>query len=133
MAQSPYYAGRDWPAYQFREYPKEVAGVIVHSEADEHRVLERVPAAKPAPSTGDLQKQLAELQAQLAAVLSAQAHAAHAPVAPQPSWSSPMTLATTPERDSLLARAEAAGVDVDKRWGNDRLRQAVEAAEAPNG
>src|SRR3954464_6974511 len=122
MAQSPYYAGRDWPAYQFREYPKEVAGVIVHSEADEQRVLERVPAAKPAPSTGDLQKQLAELQAQLAAVLSAQAHAAQhvipQSVAPQhvlpqhiheqnarapaqPSWSSPMTLAATPERDSL--------------------------------
>src|SRR3954469_7411541 len=101
MAQSPYYAGRDWPAYQVREAPKEVAGVIVHSEADEHRVLERVPAAKPAPSTGDLQKQLAELQAQLSAVLSAQAHAAHvpaahAPAAPQPSWSSPMTLAATP-------------------------------------
>ncbi len=32
------------------------------------------------------------------------------------------------EREALLARAEAAGLDVDKRWGLARLRAAVDAA-----
>lgn len=29
------------------------------------------------------------------------------------------------ERDELIAQAEAAGVQIDKRWGNDRIAQAI--------
>lgn len=32
------------------------------------------------------------------------------------------------EREALLARAEALGVDVDRRWGVARLRAALDAA-----
>lgn len=36
----------------------------------------------------------------------------------------------TADYDGLVARAEALGVKVDKRWGEDRLRQEVASAEA---
>jgi hypothetical protein len=35
------------------------------------------------------------------------------------------------ERDELRARAEAAGIEVDGRWGAERLQQEIAAAEQP--
>lgn len=37
-----------------------------------------------------------------------------------------------PERDALRENAEALGVDVDGRWGADRLREEIEKAVAQN-
>jgi hypothetical protein len=39
--------------------------------------------------------------------------------------------AHTADYDSLRAHAEALGVKVDKRWGEDRLRQEIQSAETP--
>lgn len=36
-----------------------------------------------------------------------------------------------PERDVLRAQAEAAGVNVDGRWGEARLKEEIAAAETP--
>lgn len=36
------------------------------------------------------------------------------------------------DRAALLARAEAVGLAVDKRWGDKRLQAEVEKAETPN-
>jgi hypothetical protein len=35
----------------------------------------------------------------------------------------------TADYDGLVAHAEAIGVKVDKRWGEDRLRQEIQSAE----
>ena len=40
--------------------------------------------------------------------------------------------AHTADYDTLVAHAESMGVKVDKRWGEERLRQEIEAAE-PEG
>jgi hypothetical protein len=37
----------------------------------------------------------------------------------------------TADYDGLRAHAEALGVKVDKRWGEDRLRQEIQSAEMP--
>lgn len=36
-----------------------------------------------------------------------------------------------PGAPSLVAHAEALGIKVDKRWGEDRLRQEIQSAETP--
>lgn len=41
----------------------------------------------------------------------------------------PVDKSTDDSVEDLRARAEAAGVTVDKRWGVDRLRQEIEQAE----
>ena len=63
MAQSPYYAGVEWPAYVFREYPKMVNGVIVQ-HADEEAVALAAPVV---PAVDPRDAEIAALRAQLAA------------------------------------------------------------------
>lgn len=60
-----------------------------------------------------------EINATQARVLKALGKAEDAPVAP------PVEV----EREALRAQAEAAGVDVDGRWGAERLQQEIAAAE----
>jgi hypothetical protein len=44
-------------------------------------------------------------------------------------FNAPVVETAADDREALLARAEALGVDVDKRWGVARLRAALDAAE----
>ena len=48
--------------------------------------------------------------------------------APEPVAEPPPAEAPQDERETLLAAAEARGVDVDRRWGVARLRAALDAA-----
>jgi hypothetical protein len=48
---------------------------------------------------------------------------------PEPAAAAPVVETAADDREALLARAEALGVDVDKRWGVARLRAALDAAE----
>lgn len=43
----------------------------------------------------------------------------------------PAETAAQVEREALRVQAEAAGVDVDGRWGADRLKDEIAAAEQP--
>ena len=63
MAHSPYYAGVEWPAYVFREYPKWVNGVLVESPDAEAEAL----AAPKVPVVDPRDAEIAALRAQLAA------------------------------------------------------------------
>lgn len=50
------------------------------------------------------------------------------PVAPLPGHAAPPAPEPEPDLDALRAEAEAAGVRVDKRWGEARLRQEIASA-----
>ncbi|MGJ0528217.1 hypothetical protein ACR42A_32105 [Burkholderia gladioli] len=70
----------------FAEYPKWVAGAIVHSAAEEAALSPSASGGEDAPQSGE------------------------------------------DERTVLLQIAEEKGLKVDKRWSNDKIRTALEAA-----
>ncbi|WP_186104515.1 hypothetical protein [Burkholderia gladioli] len=70
----------------FAEYPKWVAGAIVHSAAEEAALSPSASGSEDAPQSGE------------------------------------------DERTVLLQIAEEKGLKVDKRWSNDKIRTALEAA-----
>ena len=108
MAQSPYYAGREWPEYKFVEYPKMVNGVVVDNADREAEVLADAAITAPAPvvDVSALMAQIAALKAQVAA--------------------QPMLDADGVDvRAELIGQAEAHGISIDRRWGVDRLKSAL--------
>lgn len=70
----------------FAEYPKWVAGAIVHSAAEEAAISSSASAGEDAPQSSE------------------------------------------DERTALLQIAEEKGLKVDKRWSNEKIRNALEAA-----
>ena len=132
--------------YTPERYPMWVGDKLVHDEAEERAALGMVaqePESAPEPLDPEkemLRAQLAELQDRLAA-LTMPAPGTPLSVEP-PGAPSTMDVLQTPEMvagqakaraeiDALRRDLEAAGVDVDKRWGIARLREELEKATAP--
>lgn len=145
----PLYPKLEFPAYKHKPFPKVVRDAAgkrlgVAQDKDEEAAIraaevERL-AAEPPPAPVVPEPEMRPLTAdEIAAFPPAmQAHALlmRVPVGAVLPTASPGPAAAqnandADEKAQLLALAEQAGVTVDKRWGLDKLRGAIDAATAP--
>jgi len=115
----PRYASMDFGDYEFHEFP-----MMVYPGANDPR--------KPYGADGKpLKGIVVQSEEERDQVLGLGAYAEKAP--PEMVADSGKERLRTPEDDrlELIAKAEALGVQIDKRWGAARLEEAISQAENP--
>ena len=139
MAQSPYYASHTWPTHVHREFPKWVGARLVGNADEEAAALADQPEHAPAAPLANA-NDIAELKAQVAALtalLTARAPSPEpvqverpiaAPDAPVVAFVAPPN-AQADARETLWADCEQRGIPYDRRWGVERVRAAIAAAD----
>lgn len=114
MSQLTRYTGMNFPAYEYKEYPKWVKlsdgkEIVVQNEFEEREALgESVPAPV--------------MEVPAIAAWAVEVPPVEFPVAEFPSSESN-------EKTALIARADELGAIYDKRWGITKLKDAIQAAE----
>lgn len=104
----PRYANTEWPDPEFQDYPRMVYPGGLDSKVPAAQVKRLLPGAKPGPNQGVIVNDPEEERIVMAGGV---------------------IVREGDEKAELLNRAERLGARVDKRWGVEKLREVVEAAE----